>query len=1215
MHVALGHTLDAVTEIRVDEKVAWSGRVTSNTALTINKPDLFGGQQKEGGLVGTVQVLLGKDNQVLPVAAANRYGRAPNDCPAFRGLTTLFFHGNGIVSTGRANDWSLLAYAIDAQGQPTYNGEGFLWKSNSPVIAQKIEATGVRAPKGLSPSLALSADDDANFVHIIYECLTDDDWGMGGLPSLIDTANFEAEAARLADEGMFGSVWWMRQSTIEDFVVEMIDHIQATLFLNPNTGLLSIKLLRDDYDLDSLRHITPQNATLSNFKRRSAGEIVNEMTVDWTNPQTEQTESITAQDIASIQSQGGEKVSGSRNYYAFRNKELAIKTLQRDLRSSTAPLISADAALDRSAWDLLPGEVVLMSWPKRSTYSAVMRVGKVSYGKPLDTKIRASMLQDVFSLARPPIALLPETEWPDPRVDPQPLAMQLFTVPAYFARNAEIQSDVVELLDTEALVGALADAETYDSLDYELVSESVTAEGGSVFTSKGAMSMTALGYLSTTMVAAAVSTLPATIFPVLDEAPRVGGFVVLGYGDANQEFCLVLSQSDAGWNLGRGTLDTVPKTWAAGTPVWVVNPGAKIVDTQTIHGEGTTATYRGLDRTARGLLSVGDAPPVSTTVTNRPHLPLRPANVKVNGVGFSSTAIGSASTVTISWATRNRELEDTQVLRWTDGPVQPEHRQETVVQVFDATDNTLIVEYGSLWTDTQLVFQKTDFDRFASVRFVVIARRDDQVSLNGHAVTVTGFANNPAASLPPAAPDRTEPPSFDPAPAVGAFVCEATANVSVDGSQVPTITFSGTQDRLEATMMTYRWRVAGSGDQFYLGRTVPLNRERVEFSEAGVPGATELEVGVAYVSSAGPGIWRTLPNVTTLAYIASDVAPGAPIALLAAANTDQLAEELLRGVLFRAYADARLYLAGQPISTVVSELVEQVITADGSLVQKMNLLGARNADGTGFNLAADRVFISAEPGGGSEVVSVRSLQLTTADLNAFIESRFRVSEEGAEAATLLSVNGRVIGTRTTNDGTIGSFQVQTDVFAFVDPDGANPVVPFSYGTDNILRLTDTIINGDLIVTGSINGRDKIEQDTVTPIVASYIGGSISLSGTSYTQVAEQIIVCGGGPIMLRFNALIDMTHEPASSFTFFTEMRRIKISGAGPDDYQVVEESLDGAGDTADNVSGKWPLDVLDRPGPGTWRYVVNARSTASNMTRKNVLNRFMSAMELATNS
>ena len=105
MHIGVGHALDGITEIRVDEKVAWSGDISASTFITINRPDLFGGQKKEGGLVGTVHVLLGGADQILPPAVAARYGRAPTDCPAFRGITTLFFTGGSSYSTGYSGDW------------------------------------------------------------------------------------------------------------------------------------------------------------------------------------------------------------------------------------------------------------------------------------------------------------------------------------------------------------------------------------------------------------------------------------------------------------------------------------------------------------------------------------------------------------------------------------------------------------------------------------------------------------------------------------------------------------------------------------------------------------------------------------------------------------------------------------------------------------------------------------------------------------------------------------------------------------------------------------------------------------------------------------------------------------------------------------------------------------------------------------------------------
>lgn len=887
LHVALGHEVDEIREIRVDERVAWSGRVNTNTTLNIHQPNLFGGQTKEGGLSGFIQVLMGRPDQVLPAAAASRYRRSPNDCPAFRGLTTLMFHGSGMVSTGRPGEWDggLIGVAIN---NARYDSSGFLWKMNSTFIAQKIEVTATRAPKGidnqtpgLNPDYALIGN-DANPAHIIYEALVNRSWGMSGAPELIDKAVFEAEALRLFNEGFGLSFWWMRQQTIEDLITEILDHIQATIFVNPNNGLLSIRLLRDDYDIATLRHITPDNATLSNFKRRSSGEIVNEITVNFTNPLNEESESVTGQDIASIESQGGEKVAASRDYYMVRSRELATKILDRDLRASTAPLVSAEAKLDRSAWNILPGEVVLLSWPRRSMNAVVARVGKVSYGKPRDTAIRASLMQDVFSLTKPPVRVLPPTDWEDPTRDPQPLDMQLFTVPNYFVRNVELQDVPIELGAGEALVGSLADSETYDSFDYELVSESVTASGAAVITSKGAKSMTPKGVLATTLPAAANSTLPFALFPVAEETPVKGGFVFIGYGDDNQEIALVTGQSPAGWTIARGCLDTVPRSWAAGTPVWVVSPGASIVDTQTIHAEGSTARYRGLDRTARGLLGYDQAPSESVVVTARPHLPLRPANVSVNNVAFGSLAIGSASTVVVRWATRNRLTEDSQVLLWSDGSVQPEYRQETVIRVYDAMTNALLKTYGGLWTETSASFNRADLERYQALRFEVLSRRNGEWSLAGHSVTVTGLAGNPSApGLPDTIVEAGPPPSFYPAPGVGAFAAQAVALAGAGGSENPAIEISGTPDNLDMRGLATRYRRLPAPDPltgvipnivfpWAFGPTAVLNGDEVRFLITGVAGETEYEVQVAYVVDDLPGSWRNLGTVLTTRSIAGD---------------------------------------------------------------------------------------------------------------------------------------------------------------------------------------------------------------------------------------------------------------------------------------------------------------------------------------------------------
>jgi hypothetical protein len=86
MHMALCHgEIDSIKKIRVDKRDAWSGEVNSGT-LNINAPDLFGGESREGGISGNVDVLPGSLTQ-----SVNPYlsGVLSSPVPAFRGIASL----------------------------------------------------------------------------------------------------------------------------------------------------------------------------------------------------------------------------------------------------------------------------------------------------------------------------------------------------------------------------------------------------------------------------------------------------------------------------------------------------------------------------------------------------------------------------------------------------------------------------------------------------------------------------------------------------------------------------------------------------------------------------------------------------------------------------------------------------------------------------------------------------------------------------------------------------------------------------------------------------------------------------------------------------------------------------------------------------------------------------------------------------------------------
>lgn len=82
--------IDALLQIKVGDRDAWRGAVTDSRTIYINKPNLFGGEKKEGGIQGPLAVMMGASDQPVNSRLAAMLGGI---VPAFRGVSTLFFDG------------------------------------------------------------------------------------------------------------------------------------------------------------------------------------------------------------------------------------------------------------------------------------------------------------------------------------------------------------------------------------------------------------------------------------------------------------------------------------------------------------------------------------------------------------------------------------------------------------------------------------------------------------------------------------------------------------------------------------------------------------------------------------------------------------------------------------------------------------------------------------------------------------------------------------------------------------------------------------------------------------------------------------------------------------------------------------------------------------------------------------------------------------------
>lgn len=718
--------------VKYADKEIWRGELTDATTVAINKPDLFGDVKKEGGVKGLLWWLPGKPTQVMPQTLAQRLGLTSATCPGFRGFSSIFLTGIADVVEG-----SLATLKQSLNKQPSAMKRGFYLASNNPYL--RTMSVRVRRPsKGLNSAYALiEVESDSkgrrqyasNGVHIIYECMTNRDWGMGELESAFDKPAWEAAARTAFNEKYALNIAWTRQSEIQQFIGEVLNHIQAAVFVNPATGKHTIKLLRGDYNVATLPVIDPSNGVLSRFSRKAWGELGNEIVVTMTNPETGKTETVTVQDLAGIAAEGA-VISSSRNYYGFASKATAQMAAERDLAASVNPIATCQAKVSREFWDAVSSDVVLLSWPEYLIEQIVFRVSEVHKE---DNSVTLDLYEDIFGLDRASYLEADDTSWVNPSQPPVPANYyKIGTAPAFMAAQALGLSDPSELDYPEALAAVVVGPDSDDDVDFDLYSYLTDVNGVTKRASLGTRA-----YFGTFVTISGLTPEAQTLVPNLSglrgNVPEAGDFIIIGTnGDEFSEIATVQEVDDNGYLLNRGMLDTIPREWPAGTRMFIIPADSTMVDL-TVRSAFEATSYWFLTRTTAGKLALEDAPQVNVTLSQRAYRPNRPANVKVNGTAFGSVNVGTAA-LTVTWAIRNRIRESTQAFKWTEASIAGEAGQTTIVELRTPA-GTLIKSYSAL-TGTQLAVPVADMGSNTELDIVVASTREGFRSLQSHKIRV-----------------------------------------------------------------------------------------------------------------------------------------------------------------------------------------------------------------------------------------------------------------------------------------------------------------------------------------------------------------------------------------------------------------------------------------------------------------------------------------------
>ncbi len=358
--------VDEITKIEADDKVAWTGSITANATGTIAEPELFGGKSSEGGIEGDFDICMGAAAQTV-----NSYLEAEQGTPlpAYRGTCCLVWKGGYIGNSKYVKPWAVTARRVLAGW---YNDAP--WYSAAALVGE-----------GMNPA------------HILYQCITDPDFGMGKPSSDIDDTAFQAAADTLKTEGLGLSLLWVRESRIEDFMQVVLDHIHAVLTWNPFTGQYSLRLVRDDYDAETLDTYGPETISrITSLQWRGWGETVNELALGYTDATTRAITPIYVQDLGNIASQG-ERIPEYVALPGITDADVAARVAGRELLARSTPVARITFEADRRLWSTRVGDVLKVSWPAYDLTDLVVRVLKIAPGSLDNGAVMVEGVEDIYA--------------------------------------------------------------------------------------------------------------------------------------------------------------------------------------------------------------------------------------------------------------------------------------------------------------------------------------------------------------------------------------------------------------------------------------------------------------------------------------------------------------------------------------------------------------------------------------------------------------------------------------------------------------------------------------------------------------------------------------------------------------------------------------------------------------------------------------------------
>lgn len=689
--------VDAVLQVKVGDRTTWSGKITKNESVRINKRNLFGGPKGEGGIEGHMDVLMGEPDQENP-----HYPGMGEDQGAFRGVLMVMYDGLVSMMTPYPKQWKFLVR------RNLKGWDGPVWYAEKAII----KMTGYDDEGNASEIYAQNA------CHILYECLTNRVWGRGLPRDMILEADWRYAADMLYEEEFGLCLMWRRQDTLESFIQMILDHIGAALYVDKFTGKQKLKLIRRDFDPDTLPVFTSSSGLLD-IEEATNGAIAgltNEVVVKYTNPITSKDNQVRAHNLALIQTAKC-TISDTRTYEGCPTGLLATRLAERDLRAASTNVRRFKLICDRRGWKIQPGDVIKIADPEtRGIENVIVRIVETEEGGISDGKIVLSGVQDTFTFNMNTFTDVQRPEYVEPDRNPKLARRKI-----YEATYAEILSlfppaEFEALRPSYGFLMAHAEKGTPLSMGFDVnvynPNKGEFLKGGAGDFSAVATLVADIGYLDNIIGIKEGTS--------LDEV-EVGNIIYI-----DEELMLIRAVHITGGGgtleVGRGVYDTVPARHQAGATVW-----------DTVSGRGSDYTTRqggeSIDvKLLPWTLSSGPFPvdlaPFDTLKFNwRIYRPYAPGLVQIDSAeaptkrwyeGHAMRADVGASEIPdfmrITWTHRDRPFQADKAIDHEQESIGPEPTTTYRIKILDTRGKLIRAETGISGTEFLYTYGQAALD-------------------------------------------------------------------------------------------------------------------------------------------------------------------------------------------------------------------------------------------------------------------------------------------------------------------------------------------------------------------------------------------------------------------------------------------------------------------------------------------------------------------------